>query len=60
MTKYRVIDKSSSLFGRIGVATFIEHDDGLKVLRFRKKGRPYPTRAGYTHGFYPQQLEVIK
>ena len=56
MEKYKVIDKKESQFGRIGIFTGIQHPNGLKVLRFRKKNPPYPTKWNYTCGFYPKQL----
>ena len=57
--KYKIIDKQESQFGRIGIFIGIRHPDGLKVLRFRKKKPPYPTRKDYTCGFYPNQLLKI-
>jgi hypothetical protein len=60
--RYRVICKCglhNGLNNRIGIFTGIEHPDGLKVLRFRQKGPPYPTCRGYTHGIYPNELERV-
>ena len=58
--KYKVNCKCrlhTDVNGRIGIFTGIEHPDGLKVLRFRKKNPPYPTDKNYTCGIYPKELE---